>query len=296
MSGIWRSVSTGNFIMNNVSYDEEYIDNSVGYEKKGLLSIFSIFPGNIKEITILPNEKWCLHSNSFLAGTSNIDITTGGSMRSFIGGQSLFYTKAENNSNSNGKVWLISYGGIIEKPLKINRKFLIHAGLFLATKEEVYNEIKLGLSGSMFSSYVGEQGIMINFSETTTDDIVYLQSGNIYAFLDFISNYIIEPENSNKNKLTDMIGNSIANSITSHRNIEDNVDSNISEYDAVPEDTTIPEATITEPTIPEPISDNNTTNNNIFGNLIPFFKGGKEYIKTKSVRKNKRRTHKNKRK
>ena len=157
----------------------------------------------------------------------------------------------------------------------------------------------------MFSSYIGEQGIMINFSETTTDDIVYLQSGNIYAFLDFISNYIIEPENSNKNKLTDMIGNSIANSITSHRNIEDNVDSNISGSEPIPE--SIPETAIPEPTepmpeaaAPEPIPDNNnpdnTTNNNIFGNLIPFFKGGKEYIKTKSVRKNKRRTHKNKRK
>ena len=42
-------------------------------------------------------------------------------MTGLIGGQSLFYTKAENNSDSNGKIWLVSYGGIIEKPLKTNR-------------------------------------------------------------------------------------------------------------------------------------------------------------------------------
>jgi len=137
MSGIWRSVSTGTFFINNVSYDNDYIDESVGYEKKGVLSIFSIFPGNIKEITILPNEKWCVHSNSFLASTSNIDITSGASFKGLIGGQSLFYTKIENNTNSNGKIWLISYGGIIEKPLKTNRKFLIHEGLCLAKKEKV---------------------------------------------------------------------------------------------------------------------------------------------------------------
>ena len=87
----------------------------------------------------------------------------------------------------NGKVWLTAYGGIIERPLKDNRDFLVHSGLFLAMKNSVYEKISVNKAGSLFTAIAGGEGIMLDFSKTDTDDILYLQSGNLNAFLDFIA-------------------------------------------------------------------------------------------------------------
>ena len=197
MSGLWRSMSTGTIFMNNISYNSEPLTVSGesvpevkkgGATNQGKLSIYSIVPGNIKEIVIEPNGVWCIHNNSFLACSENINLTSGISLSTMVTGNGLFYTKVENTSDKSGKLWLVAYGGIVEKPLKENRDFLIHSGLFLAMKETVYNKISVNKAGTFFSAIAGGEGIMMDFSQTDTDDILYLQSGNLDAFIEFISN------------------------------------------------------------------------------------------------------------
>ena len=197
MSGLWRSISTGSIFMNNISYNSEIlsvsgetVEKKGGAANQGTLSIYSIIPGNIKEIIIEPSGVWCIHNNSFLACTDNINLTSGISLSTAVTGNGLFYTKVENTSGVNGKVWLTAYGGIIERPLKDNRDFLVHSGLFLAMKNSVYEKISVNKAGSFFTAIAGGEGIMMDFSQTDTDDIVYLQSGNLDAFLNFIGNSI----------------------------------------------------------------------------------------------------------
>jgi len=201
ISGLWRSMSTGTIFMNKISYGSsettsttapqsvsgEIVETKGGAPSQGKLSIYSIIPGNIKEIVIEPSGVWCIHNNSFLACTDNINLTSGLSLSTIVTGNGLFYTKVENTSSVNGKVWLTAYGGIIERPLKDNRDFLVHSGLFLAMKNGVYEKISVNKAGSFFTAVAGGEGIMMDFSKTDTDDILYLQSGNLDSFLDFIA-------------------------------------------------------------------------------------------------------------
>ena len=218
-SGLWQSMSTGTFFMNKISYmqsdassspvpaesTEEGTDKQEETEKQestdqkeikggaaeqGVLSIFSILPGKIKEIVIKPKTVWCIHHSTFLACTENITVSSGLSLSTEITGNGLFYTKAENSSETDGRIWLTAYGGVIERPLKDKRNFLVHSGLFLAIPNSVYEKISIKRAGSIFTSIAGGEGIMMDFSQTDTDDIVYLQSGNVNAFLDFISSSV----------------------------------------------------------------------------------------------------------
>ena len=191
----------------------------------GKLSIYSIIPGNIKEIVLKPNDSWCVHHSSFLACTENITVSTGLSFSTTLTGNGIFYTKIKNESEKNGIVWLTAYGGIVEKKIKEHNAFKVHSGLFLAMTESVYNNVKTTFATSIFSSIAGGQGIVMDFSETvpTENDILYLQSGNLDEFielassannaatntsstLDFFSNFLQSSESSGgkkrKNKFT----------------------------------------------------------------------------------------------
>ena len=154
-------------------------------EKSGKVSIFSILPGNMKEMVLKPGESWCIHNSAFVCSTENIEVTTGASFSGFVSGNGIFYTKISNQSTKEGKVWLNAYGGIIEKKLIENKEFKLHSGLFLAMPESIYANIKTTLASSIFSTIASGQGIFIDFSKTTPteNDILYIQTGNFDELL-----------------------------------------------------------------------------------------------------------------
>ena len=170
----------------------------------GKLSIYSIIPGNIKEIVLKPKDSWCVRHSSFLACTENITVSTGLSFSTTLTGNGVFYTKIKNESDKNGIVWLTAYGGIVEKKLQDHNAFKVHSGLFLAMTESVYDKVKTTFASSIFSSIAGGQGIVMDFSETvpTETDILYLQSGNLDEFIEL--NVAASSEASAK---ADMISN-----------------------------------------------------------------------------------------
>jgi uncharacterized protein (AIM24 family) len=126
---------------------------------------------------------------------------TGISFQTTFTGNGAFYTKIVNNSNVDGIVWLIAYGGVQERKLQENNNFYVHSGLFLAMKQSHYDKLQIGLASSIFSTIAGGVGIVMDFSEVTVDtkdtnEIVYLQTGNLDEFLNFIMVQIVQPSSN----------------------------------------------------------------------------------------------------
>jgi uncharacterized protein (AIM24 family) len=167
----------------------EVTTNEVTPPNSGIVSIYSIIPGNIQQLDLKPGDEWCVHNSCFICSTENITVTSGISFSTFFTGNGLLFTTIRNDSNKNGMVWLSAYGGIIEKKLTEKKEFKVHSGLFLAMPKTIYNNVKTTLASSIISTIANGQGIFMDFSQTvpTDNDILYLQSGNLDDFLNMVS-------------------------------------------------------------------------------------------------------------
>lgn len=186
IKGLYRSFSTGTFFINKINPIEG---------GKGNVSLFSFIPGKIQDLVLKPNDSWCVHNNAFLACSENITVMTGVSFQTTFTGNGAFYTKITNESEKDGVVWLIAYGGVQKRAITDKNDFYVHSGLFLAMKQSHYEKLDVGLSSSVFSTIAGGLGIVMDFSKVQggPEDFLYLQTGNLDEFLSFIMNQIVPP-------------------------------------------------------------------------------------------------------
>ena len=200
-SSAFDSDSDSDSDSNSESEDED--EDQTPSPTSSNLSIFSIVPGKIQALMLAPNDEWCLHHHAFLACSENITIELAVSFKLSIQGNGTHVTKVRNLSNQPGLVWIISYGGIVEQSLEDNQ-FSIHSGLFLATKSANYNKAHIQFMGNRFEGIAGGEMIMLDFSKTepAPGDKLYLQTGNIDEYLQFMAKSM--PKNVNSRMGNDM--------------------------------------------------------------------------------------------
>ena len=180
------------------SDSENMEDMSEKIPMESNLSIFSIIPGKIQALILNVNDEWCLHHRAFLACSENITIETAVSFKLGIQGNGTYITKVRNQSNQPGLVWMISYGGIMDQSLESNNQFVLHSGLFLATKSTNYDKAHIRYMGNLFEGISGGEMIMMDFSKTepAPGDKLYIQTGNIDEYIHFMTKSIPKNENS----------------------------------------------------------------------------------------------------
>lgn len=182
--------------------DSDTMEDAISTEEESNLSIFSIIPGKIQALVLNVNDEWCLHHRAFLACSENITIETAVSFKLDIQGNGTHVTKVRNQSNQPGLVWMISYGGIMDKSLESSNQFVIHSGLFLATKSANYHKAHIRYMGNLFESISGGEMIMMDFSKTepAPGDKLYIQTGNIDEYIHFMTKSMPKNENSRMGK------------------------------------------------------------------------------------------------
>ena len=187
LSGLWSGLSRGSVFMNK-------IENTT--DQPHSVSISSIMPGTIQPITIGKNESWVVASHVYLASTSNLSMTTKVNLNlaNLLGSCSIFLTMFTAPADSEGVIWINSYGGTYTRDLHENANFKCHGGLFMAAPTSVISNVVSVGGGSLGSTILLGNGIMMDFSKCGNHGKVYLQTANVQEFIFKIGSQVQEKQ------------------------------------------------------------------------------------------------------
>ncbi|MEM9399874.1 MAG: TIGR00266 family protein [Verrucomicrobiota bacterium] len=116
------------------------------------IRIVQTTPGDMKEID-LADDGVCLEPGTYICSTPDVKLgVRWAGIASFIGREGLFKLKAFGS----GKVWIGSYGGIVEKD--VDGEYIIDTSHLVAYPPQM--KLKVQLSGGIFSSFFGGEGLV----------------------------------------------------------------------------------------------------------------------------------------
>jgi uncharacterized protein (TIGR00266 family) len=144
--------------------------------------------GDIQEIDLAGGE-FLVQGGSFLASEAGVETDakfTG--WQGFLSGEGIFMIKATGK----GKMFVSSFGGIIEKKIPAGEKFIVDNGHIVAFDGSIPYEIQRAGSG-MFSMVTTGEGLVCVFSGPGT---VYLQSRNLRTFAESLNPFLPQARNS----------------------------------------------------------------------------------------------------
>ncbi len=149
-------------------------------------------PGDIIKIVVKPNESYTLSSGTFIASSSNLNITAKLNLRGIISGEGIGLTLVKNKSTRDGYIFIGCFGKASELKVKPGSEVLIDNGSYLASKnvngEKAYTLTKLKGIKSFFLS--GE-GILMKFKNKTNEEMtIYTQSRNLHNFAGVLKPYL----------------------------------------------------------------------------------------------------------
>ena len=152
----------------------------------------SAAPGDIIKIVVKPNESYTLSSGTFIASSSNLDISARLNIRGIMSGEGLGLTLVKNKSANDGYIFVGCFGKASELKVKSGSEVLLDNGAYLASKnvsgEKAYTLTKLKGIKSFFLS--GE-GILMKFKNKSNEDIIiYTQSRNLHNFAGVLRPYL----------------------------------------------------------------------------------------------------------
>lgn len=187
LGGLFRGLSTGSVFMNK-------IENTT--EMPRTVSISSVMPGTIQAIELAANESWVIASHVYLASTPNLSMTSklNLGLANLFSGNGIFFTLFTAPPDSAGIVWINSFGGTYTRDLKETANFRAHGGLFMAAPLKVFSEIVTVGGGSLGSTILTGNGLMMNFANCGNQGKVYLQTANVQEFTYKIANNIQEKQ------------------------------------------------------------------------------------------------------
>ncbi|MEV8268505.1 AIM24 family protein [Microbacterium sp. NPDC076911] len=117
MSGLKRMVGGGQLFLSQYTAS-----------KPGCFIAFGArFPGTIRELTIDPSDNYMVQSGSFMASTSDVEVSVGLQKKlgvGIFGGAGVVFQKLAGN----GTAWVQLAGEIVEYDLKQGESLLIHPG------------------------------------------------------------------------------------------------------------------------------------------------------------------------
>lgn len=138
-------------------------------------------PGDILEFDLRGETMFC-KGGSFLAGDPELDISTQGSLKGILSGTGLFLQKITGN----GKVFINSYGSIIEKQLGSGETLKVDTGHLLAFDSSVSYTINKAAKG-IFSTLASGEGLVCTVSGPGR---VWVQTRNMEAFAHRLAVYL----------------------------------------------------------------------------------------------------------
>lgn len=140
-------------------------------------------PGDIVRFD-LQGETILAQGGSYLAGSTDLQLSTQGSLRGLISGEGLFLQKISGT----GTLFLNSYGSIIEKDLAPGEVYVVDSGHMVAFQESVSYEVKKAAKG-IFSSIASGEGLVSHFRGPGK---VWIQTRNIKALAELLGQFIVK--------------------------------------------------------------------------------------------------------
>jgi uncharacterized protein (TIGR00266 family) len=145
--GFWRA------LLRRMFGGESLFLNEFSTASQGELVLSQPFPGDIECLELRGNAL-CLQPGAFLACDPQVTLGLGyAGLASFFAREGLFRLKVRGE----GRIWFGAYGGILAKDL--NGEYVVDSGHLVAYEPSV--ELSLGLSGSLFSSVLGGEGLVL---------------------------------------------------------------------------------------------------------------------------------------
>ena len=152
---------------------------SIDGGEKGSLVLTQPTPGDI-EVVELNNTSLYLQPGAFVACDPSVDLSLGwAGLASFIGGEGLFRLKVSGQ----GRVWIGGYGGIEQVDIKNN--YIVDSSHMLAYEPTV--RLRVGLSGGIFSSFFGGEGLV---TKLTGPGRVYIQSRSMSGLKAWVNQHL----------------------------------------------------------------------------------------------------------
>lgn len=149
-------------------------------------------PGDIIKIVVKSTETYTLSSGTFIASSSNLDISAKLNLRGIMSGEGIGVTLVKNKSTRDGYVFIGCFGKASELKIKSGSEVLLDNGAYLASKnvngEKVYTLTKLKGIKSFFLS--GE-GILMKFKNNSNEDfVIHVQTRNLHNFAGVLRPYL----------------------------------------------------------------------------------------------------------
>ena len=160
-------------------------------EDNSIIAFSSSFPGAIMAIDIEPGKEIICQKSSFLAGTSNIDVSIHFNKKigaGLFGGEGFIMQKISGN----GKVFIEIDGSMEEKELKEGEKLIISTGHLVMMDSTC--KIDVESVGNIKNMFLGGEGVFNTI--ITGPGKVVMQSMPISKTANMIYPYLPKPKNS----------------------------------------------------------------------------------------------------
>ncbi|MGE5479698.1 MAG: TIGR00266 family protein [Chloroflexota bacterium] len=173
-AGIWGALKV-------VAGGESFFSSLFTARQPGEVLLAPVTLGDIIRIDLGGGEVFA-QGGSFLAGDVGLEISTKGSLRSFIGGEGLFLQKITGA----GPLFLSSYGAIIERRLTAGERYIVDTGHMVAFEGGIEYNIRRASKG-IFATMASGEGLVIEFSGPGR---IWMQTRNLPAFASILSRYL----------------------------------------------------------------------------------------------------------
>lgn len=121
-------------------------------------------------------------SGAYLAGSTDLVISTQGSLKAMFSGEGLFLSKITGN----GFLFLNSYGAVFEKTLAAGETYIVDSGHIVAFEESVQYKIRKAAKG-LFSTFASGEGLVCEYFGPGK---IWVQTRNLKAFAMQIYNFL----------------------------------------------------------------------------------------------------------
>lgn len=192
---IFRKFS-GSSAFYNIFKNESKDDN-------GLISLSSILPGSVGCFYIPKGESFLLVSNSYIASTPELEISTALKFGGFALGNGLTFVKV-TAKNEAGLVWASSLGNIVPIILKPNESISVDNGILLGFDSSV--KINTRPIGGFYSTFFSGEGFVSKIKNENNQPItIYLESRSKIGYRNYIKDVAKNKKNiTNLNFLDSM--------------------------------------------------------------------------------------------
>lgn len=158
---------------------ESLFINEFGTESQGELVLSQPFPGDIEMLELKGNGLF-LQPGAFLACDPGVTMGLGyAGLASFLAREGLFRLKMAGH----GRIWFGGYGGILTKD--IDGEYIVDSGHLVGYEPSI--QLKLGMAGSLFSSVLGREGLVLRLRGQGR---IYLQSRSLSGLAQWVNNHL----------------------------------------------------------------------------------------------------------